>query len=235
VLKDAAWRLPTADRRDRSLDLWAVRLTDIADRDLDESILHPAERDRAARPTLADDRRAFVAVHVLLRQALAERLRCSPAELTFSRAPCPVCGGPDGRPILAAPTSPIHFSLARSADLALVGLADSPIGVDIQELPSDRALDPAVSLLHPAERDEILAARPAERALVFTRLWTRKEAYLKGLGTGIAHDLASDYLGTQQPAATPSDWEIIEAPVPAGYAGAVAVRSDARLLWQRPG
>jgi 4'-phosphopantetheinyl transferase len=224
VLKDTAWRLPAGDHRDHPLELWAVRLSDVGDVDLDQSILDPAERDRAARLARDPDRRAFVAAHLLLRQLLAERLRCSTAELTFSRARCPVCGGPDGRPILDLPDPPIHFSLARSADLVLVGLAHVPVGVDVEALANDRTLDPVVSLLHPAERDEIIAARPAERGPVFTRLWTRKEAYLKGLGTGIAHGLNTDYLGTQQPTSMPPGWEILEVPVPAGYAAAAAVQ-----------
>lgn len=224
MLKDTAWRLPAGDHRDGAVELWAVCPSEIGDGDLDESILDPAERDRAARLVRAPDRRAFVAAHVLLRQLLAERLRCATTELTFSRARCPVCGGPDGRPILDLPDPSIHFSLARSADLVLVGLAQVPVGVDVEALANDRTLDSVVSLLHPAERDEIIAAGPAERGEVFTRLWTRKEAYLKGLGAGIAHDLNTEYLGTQQPTAMPPDWEILEVPVPAGYAAAAAVQ-----------
>jgi 4'-phosphopantetheinyl transferase len=224
VLKEAAWRLPAGDHGEGSVELWAVRPSDIGDGDLDQSLLDAGERDRAGRLVRAPDQRAFVAAHLLLRQLLAERLGRSTRELTFGRAPCPVCGGPDGRPVIDPPDSPIHFSLARSEDLVLVALAHAPVGVDVQAQPDDRGIDPVVSLLHPAERDEIITAAPAERGSVFARVWTRKEAYLKGLGTGIAHDLDGDYLGTQQPTAMPPDWEILEVPVPAGYAAAVAVQ-----------
>jgi 4'-phosphopantetheinyl transferase len=56
-------------------------------------------------------------------------------------------------------------------------------------------------------------------------LWTRKEAYLKGLGTGLGRDLALDYLGTAAPELRPPDWHVADLPMPPGHAAAFAVRA----------
>jgi 4'-phosphopantetheinyl transferase len=61
-------------------------------------------------------------------------------------------------------------------------------------------------------------------------LWTRKEAYLKGLGVGVNHGLASEYLGTEGGAAAPAGWSVLDVAVPSSYAAATALRTDAVLL-----
>jgi 4'-phosphopantetheinyl transferase len=101
--------------------------------------------------------------------------------------------------------------------------------VDIEALPQIGTANDVITLLHPDERIEILEAEPSERSAVFGCIWTRKEAYLKGIGIGITADLASDYLGAGGRAASPSGWTVASIPVSAGYAGAVAVRGTSRL------
>jgi 4'-phosphopantetheinyl transferase len=59
---------------------------------------------------------------------------------------------------------------------------------------------------------------------VFARIWTRKEAYLKSIGTGVAGDLAAAYVGVDGRAAGPAGWAVIEVPVPDGFAAAAAIK-----------
>ena len=128
--------------------------------------------------------------HGLLRALLAERIGVPPDELRFGREPCPLCGGEDhGRPVLADPGPGLEFSLSRAAGLALVALAPTPVGVDVEALPDPGTVDDVAPLLHPAEQARIADARLAARPAAFARAWTRKEAYLKALGSGIAADL----------------------------------------------
>ena len=71
-----------------------------------------------------------------------------------------------------------EFSLSHSGTLALIALADVPVGADIQQLrPVTQAARSRV--LTPGEREEG----------DFFALWTRKEAALKCLGTGLGRDL----------------------------------------------
>ena len=123
--------------------------------------------------------------------------------------------------------SQLHFSLSRRADLVLIGMTSTPIGVDVETLASSEIIAEVGPLLHAAERAEMRAAAPSRRAHVFTSIWTRKEAYRKGIGVGITADLAADYLGADRQAATPRGWTVITVPVAPGYAAAAAIRRPA--------
>lgn len=124
---------------------------------------------------------------------------------------CPRCGSAaHGRPWAraAALSVPIGVSLSRSGPhLATAVRAGDPIGVDIEGI---RAV---------ASRwDETLVAHPSERgratsALDQARMWSRKEAVLKALGTGLAVPMAQIVL---------AEHTVVDVPAPAGYVAAVA-------------
>jgi 4'-phosphopantetheinyl transferase len=165
---------------------------------------------------------------ILLAELLGARLGCRAGEVVYTREPCPVCGGPDGRPAVAWPAlpagaEPLHFSLSRRSDAVLIALAGSPVGVDLEVVPDATASLEAIALLHADEQAELARAAPARRAELFTRIWVRKEAYLKGIGSGIAHGLDGVYLGEMagHPDA-PRGWAVCEVPVAPGYAAALA-------------
>ncbi len=86
---------------------------------------------------------------------------------------------------------PLHFNLSHSEDLALLGVAlDRQIGVDVEHW---RPLVDAESIVSryfaPGERARWLALPEHERLPAFFRGWTRKEAYLKARGVGLAAGL----------------------------------------------
>lgn len=88
-----------------------------------------------------------------------------------------------GRPLLGGPVGGgLHISLATRAGLVVVGLAERPVGVDVERVEPDG--QPPLAVLHPSERAILLALPPAERPSTFARLWSAKEAYVKALGTG---------------------------------------------------
>jgi 4'-phosphopantetheinyl transferase len=163
------------------------------------------------------------AAHALLRELLTERLGVEPR---FGRDPCPSCGGPHGRPSIVGLRGAPQFSLSSTNGAAIVAIAPVPIGVDIERIPDEADALETVTLLHPCERREIERAPSGARAASFARIWTRKEAYLKGVGVGVATDLAADDLSG---ARAPAGWEVLDVAVTAGYAAAVAVRSSPRL------
>lgn len=86
-----------------------------------------------------------------------------------------------GRPLLALPEA-LHLSLATRAGIVAIGLARSPLGVDVERVDAEAATP--LDLLHPEERRFLDATSPAARPLAFARLWAAKEAYVKALGTG---------------------------------------------------
>jgi 4'-phosphopantetheinyl transferase len=203
-----------------ALELWVL---DAALPGVEVLVLDPEERSRAARMG-GEDRAAFVTAHVLLRRLLADRLGVAPQDIAYRREPCPRCGALRGRPALASPHRSLHFSLSRRAGMILIGIASAPVGVDVEALPARATATEVAELLHPEERAEIFAVAPATRAEAFARVWTRKEAYLKAVGTGAGHGLEQDYLGAEGRAPAPEDFTIADVPVAAGYRAAVAVR-----------
>jgi len=213
---------PIALQRDAP-DLWLMRVADVDPAQLDPSQLDRNERLHAAQLAQPDERLSYLAAHILLRQLLAARLGLRPQDVAYLREPCPRCGAPHGRPALDSPSQPLHFSLSRRADLVLIGIAPTPIGVDVEILPPAETIAEVSTLLHAAERTEIHLAAPSRRAHVFTSIWTRKEAYLKGIGIGITADLATHYLGSYEEDVTPPGWTVINLPVAAGYAAAAAI------------
>jgi 4'-phosphopantetheinyl transferase len=116
-----------------------------------------------------------------LRQATAQRVLAK--QLGLPADAIGVDHDPGGRPLLHGPVGRgLHISLATRAGLVVVGLAEQPIGVDVERVEPDGQQPLAV--LHPSERAILLALPPAARPSTFARLWSAKEAYVKALGTG---------------------------------------------------
>ncbi|MEU9880862.1 4'-phosphopantetheinyl transferase family protein [Streptomyces phaeochromogenes] len=214
--------LPGLSMTPGQLDLWLVRspaggaqpVLDLSD--LDES--ERARTDGFRRPA---DGLLYAAAHAGLRRLLSRYTGQAPWDVRFTREPCPGCGAPHGRPAVADPPVPLHFSLSHSSGVALLGFASVPIGVDVERLPREDTVDTCETALHPGERAELAAVPAADRRAVFGWLWTRKEAHLKALGVGLSRGTARDYLGLCG-AQQPSDWAVHSVPCFTDYVAAVA-------------
>ncbi|MBO4613199.1 MAG: 4'-phosphopantetheinyl transferase superfamily protein [Bacteroidaceae bacterium] len=84
-----------------------------------------------------------------------------------------------------------HFSLSHCREAAACVIDERPCGIDIES----RGRKVSDSLIRYAMNDEERAAisQAEDSALAFLRLWTRKEAVLKLIGTGI-RDTMKDVL-----------------------------------------
>ncbi|WP_249416291.1 4'-phosphopantetheinyl transferase superfamily protein [Streptomyces sp. TS71-3] len=208
------------------LTLWMLDVLQDADAaaELAPGVLDAGEQKRAADFRFDEHRRAYVAAHVGLRMLLGDRLHVAPGEVEFTREACPTCGKPHGRPAVAG--SDLHFSLSHSGSLALVALASVTVGADVEKMPGLKVADQTAEMLHPDETAELAAFPDSERAAAFGRVWTRKEAYLKALGTGLSRGLSLDYVGAgPTPPPGPPGWTLIDVKAPEGYLGALAVRA----------
>lgn len=142
--------------------------------------LSPAERAKASRFVFGRDRRRYEAAHTALRQLLAQRAEVAPQDLQFFE-------GPSGKPALCHPCGCV-FNLSHSDDEAAVLIApDGDIGVDIEWL---HCVPDALALAQrhfSAEECVALAdVDMASRSLAFLTGWTRKEACLKAIGSGLS-------------------------------------------------
>ncbi|ARI53182.1 4'-phosphopantetheinyl transferase superfamily protein [Streptomyces bacillaris] len=189
-----------------------------------DSGLSAAELRRAASFARAGDGDVYATAHAALRRLLGGYLGRPPAGLTFVREPCPGCSGPHGRPaVVQTDDAPaLHFSLAHSRGLVAVAVAPRVIGVDVERLPSTGTVEACARALHTRERAELAAVPPEERQAYFGRLWTRKEAYLKALGTGLSRHPRIDYLGADL-RRRPARWTVLDLPAGPEHTAAVAV------------
>lgn len=188
------------------------------------ALLGAAESRRAQAFRRPTDRRDYEASHAALRLVLARSVGGDPRELRFGRAACPLCGGPHGKPVLLEPNPP-RFSLSHTEGAALIAVSERDVGADVERIGRAEGID---SMVHPLEAEELRLAAGDAREAAATRLWTRKEAYLKGLGTGIAGaGMTEDYIGTAPgPVRAPGGWTVADIAVPPGLCAAVAIRTE---------
>ncbi|MHA7957015.1 4'-phosphopantetheinyl transferase family protein [Streptomyces sp. L500] len=203
-------------------DVWLLRIADGSTWPLDD--LDADERTRAAGFLRPLHRERFVASHGGLRRLLGAYLGLPPADVALTREPCPGCGGPHGRPAVAGP---LHFNLSHAGELALFAFADTPVGADVEEEQSAAVVADVSPMLHPAETAELAALPEPERPAAFARCWTRKEAYLKGTGTGLAESPAVTYVGTGSAPVAPPGWTLTDVEAGPGHAAAIAVAGPA--------
>lgn len=179
------------------------------------------ELAHAARFKVESARTEYLVARLLLRRLLAEHL---------GAAPGPFVHGPQGKPAL--PGGDIEFNLSHSHGRVLIALcADYPVGVDVERL--DPTIDPvALARIGLSENDvtALLSVPEAARHTLFYRLWTRHEACLKALGSGlgqapaiVARQALGD--GTERLDLASDDGPVVicELPVANGFKAATAV------------
>jgi 4'-phosphopantetheinyl transferase len=137
-----------------------------------------ADRERAERFKFERDRHRFVKARLVLRRLLADEKMASLAE--------PLVYGANGKPRLHG-RSDCEFNLSHSEHWALIGLADwHAVGVDIEVVrPMSDLFELASCHFTDPEQAELAACSPDTVVRSFLQGWTRKEACLKAVGTGL--------------------------------------------------
>ena len=197
-------------------------------------LLSEKERGQARRFHHMRDRSGYVISHGMLRMLLGGYLDVQPGTIDVALTA-------DGKPyLLPLPGRPsVSFNLSHSGGLAVIGIAAGPeIGIDIEYLDRDFPLTDAARQVLTDTEFEALASLPEQfRIPAFYRFWTMKEAYLKGVGTGIAREMNSFEVsvvsgkpayrcGAADVPKGAGDWILFELPPIPGYAGALAVRTE---------
>ena len=226
----AAWQPPPPELALAGADVhvWRVALDPPA-----EAIaalahtLSDDERDRAARFHFDRDRIAFTVARGALRTLAGRYLAAPPASLAFGYRE-------RGKPYLTAPGG-LRFNVSHSGQRALLCFArDREVGVDIElrrELSDLLAL--ARTAFSPAEYAALCRLPEAAHPDAFFAYWSRKEAFIKATGEGVAQLAAFDVsLDPGDPARLlrvdgeppgAPRWSIQDLPATPGYAAALVV------------
>lgn len=191
-------------------------------------LLTEDECERASRFRLADARSAFILTRSSLRLLLAGYLQKSPQSVGFRLTQY-------GKPVLDE-ASELHFNVSHTDGLALLAFAKKRrIGIDVEKIrPQPDALKLAGRFFSEHERDQLDNLSAEEVPAAFFRCWSRKEAYIKARGEGLSlplnqfdvsveADPAAILLATRPDPTEARRWLLRDAPVPAGYAAAMAI------------
>jgi 4'-phosphopantetheinyl transferase len=175
------------ERRDE-VRVWACRTDRAPSLDACRALLPPEEVERAERGRREADRAEAIVVAAFRRAVLARETGEPPRALRF-RTDCRWCGDPGhGKPALAGREGEgISFSLSHTAGLALLAVAAREVGADVERR-VDWDVRPAARLALSGAESARVADAPEGGVADFLDLWTRKEAYLKGIGLGLVHD-----------------------------------------------
>jgi 4'-phosphopantetheinyl transferase len=194
--------------------IWHFRL----DEQADENLLSPNERQRADRLLIPQKRQHFIAARVGLRLILSQQTSIPPQDLIFAYQP-------QGKPYLVGMES-VYFNLSHADDLAVVAVADRPVGIDVER---ERPLSSMAQMMEiafsPAEQAAVDHLPSDSQTRAFYRTWTRKEALMKGHGEGfkLAHTFTLP-LADLSPTIHLDGWTIHDLQTPSGFVAALALR-----------
>lgn len=150
-----------------------------------ESLLSPDEIDRANRFHFDHSRASYIVTRGTLRILLGRYLGVEPRGVALQY-------GANGKPGLRA-ADPLRFNVSHSGHLAAFAFTSAcEAGIDIEEIRPMSDLDEvAQRFFCPEEAEEVSSMPAGERDIAFFRCWTRKEAYIKADGRGLAIALDS--------------------------------------------
>lgn len=215
---------------ERELHIWAVPLDEPSPTLVE---LTADEQMRAERYRCPRTRATFIQARTALRRLLGRYLGLSPLAVVLD------CGA-QGKPRLGAAMGALQFNVSHSEGLALIALSRAPVGIDLEWMQADldwRELLPVCC--HSAELAAFEGATDSEGRARLLRLWTAKEAYLKGRGEGLSLPLTAVRLNANgegwQPHMQASwddgqDWRLQPLVLPAGYVGCIATTLSAPLI-----
>jgi 4'-phosphopantetheinyl transferase len=187
-------------------------------------LLSDEELRRVDRFVFECDARRYAVSRAVLRTLLGRIIEVEPEEVALGTEA-------GGRPFLRN-SGALHFSLSRSDERVLIGVASRPLGVDLESLaaPIDAEALAEVVFSH-AERLEFEQIRPETRREILLRCWTWKEAIFKAAGHGLSIPptaarvlLSSSFVMTERATVVclGSRWQVISILPQLGFVGAVA-------------
>lgn len=191
--------------------------------------LNRDERDRAARFVHRHDQIRFTVCRGALRHVVGACAGITAAEVEFGY-------GAHGKPYLknSGAAGQVEFNLSHAGEWGVVAVCgQAAVGVDVEQIRDARDLAALARRFFAAEEQQGIEALPAAEFVdAFYRVWSRKEAYMKGTGAGLSlgTDTFHVTVGRDDPAPI-APWSFANlALTPPGYAAALAVESPASSI-----
>lgn len=145
--------------------------------------LDKARKQKIDRLQNEPDKRLSAAAGMLARHAISHHFGIDPKEISFrlGKNKKPYADGLD-----------IHFSLSHSGNLAVCAISDKPVGIDVEK---NRDVNFGVAKKCFTEKEQYyICSDKRKMQKRFFEVWTKKEAYAKRNGMGVAQFLSFDIM-----------------------------------------
>lgn len=170
-----------------NIDIWLCDLKNLST-NIDQfySKLSEDEQDRAEKLKIGSKRQQYIITRGSLRKYLGLLAEADPAVFKFKYLK-------HGKPILeeSSQYADISFNVSHSNDIALIAISRKQnIGIDVEKI--NYEIDPQTLVsrfFSKAEQSEFNALPKTIKAKAFCACWTRKEAFIKAIGDGVAYGL----------------------------------------------
>lgn len=138
--------------------------------------LSDSERNRSERYHFKKDQNRFIICRIILKHILAEHINEDITKIIIDI---------DSHKKHYLPLHPsVFFNISHTANYALIAIANSAIGVDIEYINTDFNYPEILSnIFSKNEMEDLNMSR--NKHLTFYKFWTRKEAIVKAIGKGI--------------------------------------------------
>ena len=169
-------------------------------------LLSLEERQRVESYPFFKEQRRFVISRGVLRIVLSQWLKNSPQQIAINTRAA-------GKPEVEG----VHFNLSHTDEKMILAISpDGPVGVDLEKRDSKAWSEEAEELLFSSQEMKRAFMMSSENRIdYFLSVWTKKEAWLKGIGCGISSDLKQ--FDTEN-----SDWHFTSLPVENSYIASLA-------------
>lgn len=139
------------------------------------------EKLRADKFYSDTDRKTYVLCHAILRIILSARLNIHPLEIPFIK-------GSNNKPGL--PDNQAFFNISHTREAFAIAFSkDFNVGIDLEKIKHNLDIRSIIKSYFSIKEQNCIHSSKSEEMATFFKLWTRKEALLKAIGTGITVNL----------------------------------------------
>lgn len=147
------------------------------------------EQKRSDRFYSRTYQKTYLFSHALLRLILAKKLEMDPGNLTFYN-------DKNDKPQLK--DNKAYFNISHTRDSFAIAIArDFPVGIDLEGIKDNINYRSIIKNYFGKKEREYILHSESKAIEKFYLLWTRKEALLKAIGTGLTNNL--DQIGLSEP------------------------------------
>ncbi len=160
------------------IEIYHCDISKISDEEFFNMYLSADENRKAKADKLKDNcaKKLSVVAGELTRKVIAEKFNIDAKDIRFRT-------GENGKPYIE--NVDVCFSISHSSDIAVCAISDKPVGIDIERI---RGINTDIAKKHfTTDEQEYVFEKKCFSKQRFFEIWTRKEAYAKMIGKGVAY------------------------------------------------